>query len=95
VSFQPLGNLILTKVVEPAAQTSGGIYIPPTALARQNQQVEVVAVGPGLYQDGQLVPVNVQVGNILLTQVGAGLKVNVDGGDYVLLREQDALGIVA
>jgi chaperonin GroES len=95
VSFQPLGNLILSKVVEPAATTSGGILLPPTALARQNQQVEVIAVGPGVYQGEKLVPVNVSVGNILLTQMGAGLKINVDGGDYVLLREQDALGVVA
>lgn len=96
MSFQPLADLILGQVVEQARVTAGGIQLPDSAINRKNKQVLVVAVGPGTYKgDSTLVPVNVSVGQTVLTFNNAGAEVEVDGGKYLLLREAEILGVVA
>lgn len=85
----PLQDRILVKRIEEEERTKGGIIIPDTA-KEQPQRGEVVAVGPG--KDGNLM--TVKVGDIVLYGKYAGQKVEFDGQEYLIMREDDVLVIL-
>jgi chaperonin GroES len=72
----------------------GGLYIPDTAKEKP-QQGEVIAVGPGKFDDkGQRVPMDVKVGDKVLYGKYSGTEVTLDNEQYLILRESDVLAIV-
>ena len=90
MKVQPLADRILVKRLDAAEEKRGGIIIPDTAKEKP-QQGEVIAVGPGkLADDGKRVPLEVQKGSRVLLGKYAG----TDGVEYIILREDDILGIV-
>ena len=92
--IQPLADRIVVKALEETEQMRGGLYIPDTAKEKP-QQGEVVAAGPGkLNDDGKRVPLEVAVGNRILYGKYSGTEVNVDGEEYLILRESDVLAII-
>ena len=94
MKVQPLADRILVKRLDAAEEKRGGIIIPDTAKEKP-QQGEVVAVGPGkLADDGKRVPLDVQKGAKVLLGKYAGTEVKIDGQEYIILREDDILGIV-
>lgn len=94
MKLQPLHDRI---VVEPAAheeKSAGGIILPDTAKEKPMRGT-VIAAGPGKMLDsGKLAPVDVSVGDVVLYGKYSGTEVTVSGTDYVILRNDDVLGIV-
>ena len=94
MKIRPLYDRILVKRIEEQNKTAGGLYIPDTAKEKP-QQGEVIAAGPGkLNDDGKRVPLEVAVGNRILYGKYSGTEVNVDGEEYLILREADVLAII-
>ena len=92
VTFKPLGNRVVIRPIEGEEQMSaGGIYIPDTAKEKP-QDGEVVAVGPGrLTDDGNRVPLEVQVGDTVVYSKYAGTEYKQGDVEYLVLREDDIL----
>jgi chaperonin GroES len=91
----PLSDRVLIKRLEAAEEKLGGIIIPDTAKEKP-QQGEVVAVGPGrMTEDGKRLAPDVKKGQRVLIGKYTGTEVKIEGHEYVILREDDILGIVA
>ena len=89
----PLSDRVVVRALEETEQMRGGLYIPDTAKEKP-QQGEIVAVGPGKYEDGKLVPMTVKVGDKVLYGKYSGTEVTIDGEQLLILRESDVLAIV-
>ena len=89
----PLADRVVIKALEETEQTRGGLFIPDTAKEKP-QQGEVIAVGPGRYEDGKLIPMGVKVGDKILYGKYAGTEVTFDGDSVLILRESDVLAVV-
>jgi chaperonin GroES len=89
----PLADRVVIKAIEETEQMRGGLYIPDTAKEKP-QQGEIIAVGPGRYEDGKLVPMGVKVGDKVLYGKYSGTEVTVDGENYLILRESDVLAVL-
>ncbi|MBC7841263.1 MAG: co-chaperone GroES [Gemmatimonadaceae bacterium] len=90
----PLADRVVVKPLEEAEQMRGGLYIPDTAKEKP-QQGEIVAVGPGKYEDGKLVPMTVKVGDRVLYGKYSGTEVTIEGENVLILRESDVLAVLA
>jgi chaperonin GroES len=95
MKIRPLHDRVLVKRIEPKDQTSpGGIIIPETAKEKP-QEGEVVAVGSGkILEDGKVQPMNVKVGDRILFGKYAGSDVKIDDDEYLIMREDDILGVL-
>lgn len=94
MNLRPLQDRIIVKRVEEEGKTAGGIFIPETAKEKP-QQGEVVAVGKGkLTDDGKVIPMDVKVGDKVLFGKYSGSEVKLDGVDYLIMREDDILGVL-
>ena len=89
----PLADRVVVKPLEDAETMQGGLYIPDTAKEKP-QQGEILAVGPGRYEDGKRIPMDVQVGNKVLYGKYSGTEVTVEGEPVLILRESDVLAII-
>ena len=90
----PLADRVVVKPLEEAEQMRGGLYIPDTAKEKP-QQGEVLAVGPGRFEKGARVPMEVKVGNKVLYGKYSGTEITIEGEQVLILRESDVLAIVA
>ena len=94
VSIKPLEDRIVIKQVEAEQTTASGLVIPDTAKEKP-QEGEVVAVGPGRFDDnGNRVPMDVAVGNRVLYSKYGGTEVTVGADDLLVLSSRDVLAIV-
>ena len=94
VKVAPLADRVVVMALEEAEQMRGGLYIPDTAKEKP-QQGEIVAVGPGRFDDkGNRLPVEVKVGDKVLYGKYSGTEVTVEGESYLILRESDVLAVV-
>ena len=94
MKVRPLGDRILVERLEGETRTSGGIVLPDTAKEKPKQG-RVVAVGQGkILEDGKRVPIDVKVGETVIFGSYAGSEIKVDGEEYLILKEEDVLGIV-
>jgi len=92
--IRPLGDRLLVKRIEEAEETRGGIIIPDTAKEKP-MQGEVIACGPGrTLEDGKVQKLEVKAGDRILMGKYSGTEVKIDGEDYLILREDDVLGII-
>jgi chaperonin GroES len=92
--IRPLGDRLLVKRIEEAEESRGGIIIPDTAKEKP-MQGEVIACGPGrTLDDGKIQKLEVKAGDRILMSKYAGTEVKIDGKDYLILREDDVLGII-
>ncbi len=95
VKIRPLGDRILVKRLEAQEEKKGGIIIPDTAKEKP-EEGEVIAVGPGkLTDEGERVPMEVKAGDKILLGKYAGSEIKLDGEDYVMMREEEVLGIIS
>jgi chaperonin GroES len=92
-SLEPLDDRIVVRPGEEEETTVSGIVIPDTAKEKP-QEGEVVAVGPGRFEDGQRVPVDVKVGDRVLYSKYGGTEVKVKGDEYLVLSARDVLAVV-
>ena len=94
MSLTPLHDRVIVKAAEPEEVTKGGIIIPDTAKEKP-MQGEIVAVGNGKQtEDGKVTPLQVKVGDKVLYGKYAGTEINVDGGEYLIMREADIFAII-
>ena len=95
MQVKPLSDRILVKRLEAAEEKRGDIIIPDTAKEKP-QQGEVIAVGPGrMTDDGKRISLEVKKGQRVLIGKYSGTEVKIDGSEYIILREDDILGILA
>ncbi|MFZ0616327.1 MAG: co-chaperone GroES [Chthoniobacterales bacterium] len=94
VSIQPLADRVLVQPIEEKEVKKGGIIIPDTAKEKP-QEAKVIALGTGkLDDDGKKVPFTVKKGDKVLISKYGGTEVKVDGESYLIMREDDILGII-
>lgn len=94
VKIRPLGDRVLVKPIEEAEVKKGGIIIPDTAKEKP-QEGEVVALGTGKRdEDGKLIDFTVKKGDKVLISKYGGTEVKLDGASYLIMREDDILGII-
>jgi chaperonin GroES len=89
----PLADRVVVKALEETEQMRGGLYIPDTAKEKP-QQGEIVAVGPGRFDEGKRVPMDVKVGDKVLYGKYSGTEVTIDGENLLILRESDVLAVI-
>ena len=94
MNIKPLSDRVVIKLVEAEEKTKTGIFL--TASAQDKPQVaEVVAVGPGARDDnGKLIPMEVKVGDKVITGKYSGTEVKMDGVEYTIVKQSDILAIV-
>jgi len=94
MKIRPLNDRILVKRLEGEEKTAGGIIIPDSAKEKPAEG-EVVAIGPGKLNDaGERVAMDVAVGDRVLFSKYGGTDVKLDGEDFLIMREDDILGVV-
>ena len=89
LSIKPLADRVLIEPGQAEEKTASGIFIPDTAKEKP-QKGKVVAVGPGKKDE----PVTVQIGDEVLYGKYAGTEINIEGVDYLMMRESDILAVV-
>jgi len=94
MKIRPLNDRILVKRLEEEEKTKGGIIIPDSAKEKPAEG-EVVAVGPGRRNEkGDVVPMQLKKGDRVLFSKYGGTDVKLDGQDYLIMREDDVLGVI-
>jgi chaperonin GroES len=93
VNLGPLADRVVVRSLENNEQTRGGLFIPDTAKEKP-QQGEIVAAGPGRFEDGKRVPMEVKVGDKVLYGKYSGSEVTIDGETLLILRESDVLAVL-
>ena len=95
VKIKPIGDRVLVKHIEEKEQTRGGIIIPDAAKEKP-QEAEVIALGTGKKDDnGKVQSFEVKVGDRVLVSKYGGTEVKIDENKYLLVREDDILGVIA
>lgn len=94
ISIRPLGDRVLVKRREAEETLKGGIILPDSAKKKQ-ESAEVVAIGKGkVNKEGQLMPMPVKVGDVILMDKYAGQEVTVNDEEYVILRADDIVATI-
>jgi chaperonin GroES len=93
-SLKPLEDRIVVKQGEGEETTVSGIVIPDTAKEKP-QEGTVVAVGPGRFEDGARVPLDVKVGDTVIYSKYGGTEVKVKGEEYLILSARDVLAVIS
>ncbi|MBN2705436.1 MAG: co-chaperone GroES [Deltaproteobacteria bacterium] len=94
MNIRPLQDRIIVKRLEEEEKTKGGIIIPDAAKEKP-MQGEVIAAGKGkVGDDGKVNPLDVKVGDKILFGKYAGTEVKLDGEEYLIMREDDVLGVL-
>ena len=94
VRLHPLHDRVLVKRLEEKEVKKGGIIIPDTAKEKP-QEGEIMAVGPGkVTEDGKLQPMSVKVGDKILFGKWSGSEVKLDDEEYLIMKEDDILGVL-
>jgi chaperonin GroES len=94
IKIRPLHDRVLVNRAEEETKTAGGIVIPDNATEKP-QRGEIVAVGQGkILENGSVRPLNVKVGDKIYFGKYAGTELKVDGVEYLMMREEDIIGVI-
>jgi chaperonin GroES len=94
MKFRPLHDRVVVRRVEEDGKTKGGIIIPDTAQEKP-MQGEIVAVGPGGRDEaGNLTPIDVRPGDLVLFGKWSGTEVKLDGVELLIMKESDIMGVL-
>ena len=93
VSIKPLEDRIVVKPLDAEQTTASGLVIPDTAKEKP-QEGEVLAVGPGRFEEGQRLPLDVKVGDTVLYSKYGGTEVKYSGQEYLILSARDVLAVI-
>ena len=95
MKIRPLHDRVIVKRLEEERKSAGGILIPDNA-AEKPDQGEVIAIGTGkILEDGKVRPLDVKVGDRILFGKYSGSTVKVEGTEYLVMREEDIMGVIA
>jgi chaperonin GroES len=92
--IRPLSDRIVVQAKELESKTAGGIVIPDTADKDKPMQGTVIAIGSGKYIDGKVQPLQVKVGDEILFGKYAGTNIKLDNTEFLVMREEDVMGVV-
>ena len=94
VKIRPLHDRVLVRRAEEETKTAGGILIPDNA-AEKPQRGEIIAAGQGkILENGSVRPLAVKVGDQIYFGKYSGTELKVDGVDYLIMREEDIIGVI-
>jgi chaperonin GroES len=94
MKIRPLNDRVIVQRIEEEEKTKGGIIIPDTAKEKP-QEGKVIAVGAGkILESGTKVPMDVKVGDRVLFGKYAGTEIKIEGDEYLMMREDDILGVI-
>ena len=94
MKFRPLHDRVVVRRVAEEERSAGGIIIPDTAKEKP-MEGEIVAVGPGARDDkGELIALDVKVGDVILFGKWSGTEVKIDGEDLLIMKESDIMGVI-
>jgi chaperonin GroES len=94
MNIRPLQDRVIVQRLDEEEKTKGGIIIPDTAKEKP-QEGKVIAVGKGkVGDDGKLIPMDVKAGDKILFGKYSGTEVKLGGEDYLIMREDDILGVI-
>ena len=95
MNFRPLHDRIVVKRIDEEEKTAGGIIIPDTAKEKP-MQGEIVAAGPGKRNDnGDVSPLDVKAGDLVIFGKWSGTEVTIDGQELLIMNESDIMGVLA
>ena len=94
MKVRPLHDRIIIERIDEGEQKVGGIIIPDTAKEKP-MQGKVLSVGKGrVEKDGKITPLDVKAGDVVLFGKYAGQEIKIDGSDYLIIREEEVLGVI-
>lgn len=93
-NIRPLYDRVVVEPKEAESKTAGGIVIPNTADKDKPIQGKIIAIGNGKYADGKIQPLQVKVGDKVLFGKYAGTSVKFGDTEYLVMREEDLMGII-
>jgi chaperonin GroES len=93
VKIQPLADRVVIRPLEETEEKRGGLYIPDTAKEKP-QQGEIVAVGPGRFEKGERVPMEIRVGQRVLYGKYSGSEVTIEDEQLLIIKESDVLAVI-
>ena len=94
MKFRPLHDRVVVRRIEEDDKSAGGIIIPDTAREKPSQG-EIIAVGSGARnENGEIVALDVQVGDLILFGKWSGTEVKVDGEELLIMKEADVMGVL-
>lgn len=94
MKLRPMQDRIIVKRLEEETMTAGGIFIPETAKEKP-QKGEIIAVGNGKKtEDGKVIAMDVKAGDKVLFGKYAGTEIKIEGEEYLIMREDDILGVM-
>jgi len=94
MNIRPLGDRLLVEPVEQEETIAGGLLLPETAKEKP-QRGNVLAAGAGRYdEDGERIPMDVKVGDLILFAKYAGTEIKLDGKKLLIMKETDVLGVI-
>jgi chaperonin GroES len=95
LNIKPLADRVVVEAAAAETKTASGIYIPETAQEKP-QKGTIVAVGPGKFADvsGALIPMTTKIGDSVLYGKYAGTEINIDGKEYLIMRESDIYAVL-
>ncbi|MCF8566496.1 co-chaperone GroES [Alicyclobacillus tolerans] len=89
----PTSDRVVVRPLAREEKTASGLYLPDNAKEKP-QEAEVIAVGPGRFEDGQRIALEVKVGDKVVYSKYSGTEVKIDSEEYLILREADILAII-
>ncbi len=94
MKIRPLHDRVIVQRMDSEEKTKGGLIIPDTAKEKP-QEAKVIAVGPGKTDDtGKRIALDVKKGDKILFGKYSGSEIKIDGEEYLILREEDILGVL-
>lgn len=93
LGVQPLGDRVVVSPLEETETMKGSLYIPDTAKEKP-QQGKIVAVGPGRYEKGARVPMDLKVDQVVLYGKYSGTEVTIDDEQLLIIKESDVLAVI-
>lgn len=95
MNIRPLQDRIIVERIEEETKTAGGIIIPDTVSKEKPQEGKVIAAGKGkVTPEGKVLPLDIKKGDRVLFGKYAGSEIKVDGKEYLIMREDDILGVI-
>ena len=93
MKFRPLHDRVVVKRVEEEGKTKGGIIIPDSAKEKP-MEGEVIAVGAGKREKGELIPLDVKPGDRVLFGKYTSSEIKIDGEEFIIMKEDEVLGVL-
>jgi chaperonin GroES len=93
VAIRPLEDRIVVQAVEAETTTASGLVIPDTAKEKPQEGI-VLAIGPGRFEDGQRIPLDVKEGDRVLYSKYGGTEIKYNGEEYLVLSARDVLAVI-